>query len=166
MAMSDYPREAWQRLGRLLRSRRAHISPDYRNRGEFCKATGLNYKLVQEIEGAARDTFTDESFALFETGYRLTEGSIRRALAGGELTPADRDTSTASPVAAEAKAPAAEPEDGAEIDWESFAPQTPTEKALFALYQASRREMDRKLEEINDRIDRLAERDEGERKLA
>lgn len=95
--MSEYRPEAWERLARLLKSRRVHISTAYRNRTTFCQETGLNYKLVSDIENApdTRTNFGDESFALLEGAYQLAEGSIRRTLEGGSLRGRPQSTATA-----------------------------------------------------------------------
>ncbi|MFB4265396.1 hypothetical protein [Nonomuraea sp. GTA35] len=97
--MSEYPPEAWSRVARLLRSRRANIG--YSRRTAFCAATELNYKLVADIEGApdTRTNFSDEYFALLEAGYRLKEGAIREALEGGTL--AAQPEISAEPVTVE-----------------------------------------------------------------
>lgn len=84
--MSEYAAERWAELARLLRSRRPRIDPKFKNRGTFCDATGLNYKLVQDIEGApeTRTNFSEESFSLIEGAYRWKPGSIQRVLSGGD----------------------------------------------------------------------------------
>ncbi|MFG1683589.1 hypothetical protein ACGFNP_25695 [Nonomuraea sp. NPDC049269] len=143
--MSEYPAEAWERLSRSLRSRRARVDSRYKNRTTFCAETGLHYKLVQDIEGApdTRTNFTDESFALVEAAYRLADGSIRRSLAGGALEPAPDGES-----AQRAGRPATyEP-----IDDE---PDSPITADLVKLLQAA-----------NDRLAELADKfDEQGRKL-
>lgn len=161
--MNEYPDRAWLRLGRLLQARRVHIDPAYKNRLAFCSATGLNYKLVQEVEGAKRWTFTDVTFALFEAAYRLTSGSIRRTLAGGDLEPVE--------AGRDAPPPAEEPEekDQIDIDLETFVPESPAEKALMAIYRAhkkaadDRRAIEEQLRELHAKVDLLAERQAGDR---
>ena len=96
--MTDYEPDAWRRLARLLRSRRAHLDPRFSKRNVFCESTGLNYKLVQDIEGAptTRTSFSDEAFALFESAYRWAPGSIAQVLSGGEPTEVAAVTATAA----------------------------------------------------------------------
>lgn len=160
--MSEYPDRAWLRLGRLLQSRRVHIDPAYANRLTFCSATGLNYKLVQEVERAKRRTFTDVTFALFEAAYRLTSGSIRRTLAGGDLEPTEVADASLPPEGPEE-------EDQIDIDLETFVPESPAEKALMAIYRAhqraadDRRTIEEQLRELHEKVDLLTKRQIGDR---
>lgn len=162
MGVSEYPDRAWLRLGRLLQSRRVQIDPAYANRLTFCSATGLNYKLVQEVERAKRRTFTDVTFALFEAAYRLTSGSIRRTLAGGDLEPAEVADASLPPEGPEE-------EDQIDIDLETFVPESPAEKALMAIYRAhqraadDRRVIEEQLRELHEKVDLLTKRQIGDR---
>lgn len=156
--MSNYPPEAWRRLGGLLRSRRAHIDPSYRNRGAFCEATGLNYKLVQEVESASRTSFTDESLALLEQSYRLVEGAIRHTLAGGPL-----ETLPAGGADQPAVPSSPEPPELPSVDLDSYVGQTPMERALLYVLRSNERarevaeeRLQQQLRELNDKVDRLS----------
>ena len=81
--------DRWQRLGVLLVQRRTALSPRFHNRGAFCEATGLKYRLVYDIEEARRTNFGPSIIAAIEAAYRLTPGAIARFLAGGELETAE-----------------------------------------------------------------------------
>jgi len=77
--------DRWERLGALLIQRRTQLSPRFHNRGAFCEAAGLNYRIVYDIEEARRTNFGRSALAAIEAAYRLTPGAIGRFLAGGEL---------------------------------------------------------------------------------
>lgn len=87
MATYSASSDAWARLGRLLRMRRAALDPRYSKRSVFCEATGLNYKLVADIETAQRTNFDPETLARFEVAYRWETGSIEQVLQGGDPVP-------------------------------------------------------------------------------
>lgn len=78
----------WVRLGEMLARRRTEIEPRYKNRTLFAEATGLNWRLLHDIERAKRDEFKPETLAALETAYQLAPGAIERALKGGDLEPA------------------------------------------------------------------------------
>jgi hypothetical protein len=143
--VSEYPPEAWQRMSRLLKSRRVRLSATYRNRTEFCKATGLHYKLVQDIEGApgTRTNFTDETFALFEGAYQLGEGSFRRTMEGGPLEP-----QTAEPLA-EVPPESTSPEP---VDFQSASREEPP-SPIASYLQGLIERVDQRLEELNRKLD-------------
>lgn len=84
--MSEYKPDDWRKLARLLRARRAQLDARYSKRSVFCEETGLNYKLVSDVEGApeTRTTFAPETFALFERAYHWAPGSIESVLGGGD----------------------------------------------------------------------------------
>lgn len=86
--MPTYSDEAWRRLGDMLIARRVELDSRYKNRRVFSRETGLEYKLIQDIEKVTRTNFRTETLASLEIGYRLKSGSIRAVLAGGEPTPA------------------------------------------------------------------------------
>ena len=86
-AMTDV--DAWRRLGALLIQRRTALNPRFHNRGAFCDATGLKYRLVYDVEEARRSNFGASTLAAIEAAYRLTPGAIGRFLAGGELEAQD-----------------------------------------------------------------------------
>ena len=79
--------DRWQRLGALLIQRRTALDPRYHNRTAFSEATGLNYRVVYDIEEARRANFGTSILAAIEAAYRLEPGAIGRFLAGGELEP-------------------------------------------------------------------------------
>lgn len=102
--MATDPDDRWTRLGELLVARRVAVDPRYRNRRTFCEETGLDYRVIGDLENHRRSNFGGETLAAAENGYRLKTGAIRGYLAGGELVPAD--ASPAAPAADEAPLPA------------------------------------------------------------
>lgn len=80
---------SWEKLGRLLAGRRTEIDPRWFNRRVFASETGLNWRLLYDVERARRADFRPETLAAFEVAYRLAPGSIGRTLAGGDLERAD-----------------------------------------------------------------------------
>jgi hypothetical protein len=85
--MPSADQDARIRLGQLLTGRRAQISARYKNRREFAADTGLNWRLLYDVEQAKRDNFRPETLRAFESAYHLAPGSIDRVLAGGDLEP-------------------------------------------------------------------------------
>jgi hypothetical protein len=79
--------ERWQQLGAFLIQRRTQLSPRFHNRGAFCEATGLKYRLIYDIEEARRTNFGASTLAAIEAAYRLEPGTIPRFLAGAVLEP-------------------------------------------------------------------------------
>ncbi|NRQ38546.1 hypothetical protein HII36_42995 [Nonomuraea sp. NN258] len=79
-------REAWQRLGTLLRARRAEIDPRYKNRALFCEERGMTPRVISDLEGARRRNFEPETLRLIEIAYELAPGAITDATKG---TPVD-----------------------------------------------------------------------------
>jgi len=75
----------WQHLGALLIQRRTALSPRYHNRRVFSEATGLQYRLIYDIEEARRTNFGSSTLAAIEAAYQLAQGSITGFLHGGEL---------------------------------------------------------------------------------
>jgi hypothetical protein len=90
--VATYPREAWQRLGELLVSRRVELDVRFRNRRTFAASVDLDYRVLYDIESTRRDNFTKSTLRAVEHAYRLTPGSLDRTLAGGPLEPADATT--------------------------------------------------------------------------
>ncbi len=87
----------WEHLGALLIQRRTQLSPRFHNRGAFCEAAGLKYRLIYDVEEARRTNFGSSTIAAIEAAYRLAPGAIGRFLAGGtdrEILPA-QDTAPA-----------------------------------------------------------------------
>jgi hypothetical protein len=69
----------------MLVGRRVQIDPAYRNRQKFIAATGLNERLVADVENARRFSYRAATVASFEDAYQLTRGSFDRVLQGGEF---------------------------------------------------------------------------------
>jgi hypothetical protein len=76
--------DAWRRLGAMLIQRRTALDPRFHNRGAFCEATGLKYRLVYDIEEARRTNFGTAILAAVEAAYQLPAGAIGRFLSGSE----------------------------------------------------------------------------------
>jgi hypothetical protein len=83
--METYPKDAWQRLGHLLKQRRPKIDPRYRIRRTFAEENHLTDKTVQEIENAYRETFSTEMLGAVEVAYRLPAGTIRHVLSSPDV---------------------------------------------------------------------------------
>lgn len=79
---------AWQRLGIALKQRRVTLDQRFRNRKAFAEATGLDYRLIYDIEESRRVNFSVATLTAIEVSYRLEPGSIAQFLDGGELIPA------------------------------------------------------------------------------
>lgn len=73
-------KEAWLRVGGMLKRRRPEIDPRYRVRKRFAEANGLPDKTVQEIENGYRTSFRETTMAAFDKAYQLAPGSIDQAL--------------------------------------------------------------------------------------
>lgn len=104
-----YPIEAWRRLGELLTDRRVQIGPVYRNRLKFAEDTGLNERLVSDLERGRRTSYRETSLHAVEVAYRIRQGSIERALRGGQFEPLE-PVAHVSQVRLEAPKPAHERE--------------------------------------------------------
>lgn len=83
---------AWQRLGSLLIRRRVDLDRRYKNRNLFATERGIEYRLVSDIERHRRTNFEETTLAVLEAAYALEPGSLRKALAGGDLIPLDAGT--------------------------------------------------------------------------
>lgn len=75
---------ARERLGELLMQARINLDVRYKNRALFARERGLNYRLVQDIETAARDNFDPVTKLAIERAYGWAYGSINAVMAGGE----------------------------------------------------------------------------------
>lgn len=93
-----HPDGPWVRLGEMLARRRTEIEPRYKNRTLFAEATGLNWRLLHDVERAKRDEFKPETLAALENAYQLAPGAIGRALQGGVLEPAAGPRPAYAPV--------------------------------------------------------------------
>jgi hypothetical protein len=78
---------ARERLGSLLKQRRVELGIEFKNRSLFAAEVGLNYRLVQDIENAARDNFEDVTLLAIDRAYRWQGGSSARVLDGGDPEP-------------------------------------------------------------------------------
>lgn len=81
--MSD-SHAGWQRLAALLSDRRTRLDPQYKSRLKFAADTGLNERLIADLENARRSSYRPTTLGAVETAYRWAPGSIDRVLAGGE----------------------------------------------------------------------------------
>ena len=72
----------WKRVGELLQQQRVRLDPRFRNRTVFADERGINYKLVQDIEKAARDNFDPPTLTYIELAYGLEPGTIEQWRAG------------------------------------------------------------------------------------
>jgi hypothetical protein len=87
MRADGHPQEAWERLGRLLEERRGELNPDWANRAQFLRDTGMNKKLIERLELAKLDSYRPATLAKVSVAYGWTADSIRRILSGGEPQP-------------------------------------------------------------------------------
>jgi len=74
----------WERLAALLSDRRTRLNPQYKSRLKFVEDTGLNQRLVSDLENARRTSYRPTTLGAVETAYRWAPGSIERVLAGGD----------------------------------------------------------------------------------
>ena len=91
-----YPPAAWQNLGRLLARRRVELDPKWKSRVKFTDDTGLNERLVSDIENARRTSYRATTFEAVEQAYKLASGSLMDALANPHLTEFPHRAGTAS----------------------------------------------------------------------
>lgn len=75
---------AHKRLGLLLRQARVELSLRYKDRAVFARETGLNERLLQDVETAYRSVFKDDTKLALELAYGWQPGSIDAVLAGGD----------------------------------------------------------------------------------
>ncbi|MEU4410662.1 hypothetical protein AB0F88_39680 [Streptosporangium sp. NPDC023963] len=156
-------RDDWIRVGDAVRRRRA--DKDWTQM--YVATQGpLSIDRVQAIEGARSTRYSPRTIANLERALEWEPGSVRAILQGREPTPLGEPAVSQPPVAAEAKAPAADEGDEDEIDLDTFVPQTDSERMLFNLLRATQRSielsLDRRLEEFNGKLDRIARRDDGD----
>lgn len=104
----------WQRLAALLSDRRTRIDPKYKSRLKFAADTGLNERLISDLENARRSSFRSTTLGAVETAYRWAPGSIERVLEGGDPVEVAVVSASASlAVAGHATAEARESDDQA-----------------------------------------------------
>lgn len=90
--------ERWQQLGDMLIQRRVELDARYRYRNAFADDTGLDWRLLYDIEKARRTNFTRSTLSAIEVAYRLEPRSVEEFLDGDEdaLVPLP-DTAPESP---------------------------------------------------------------------
>jgi hypothetical protein len=120
----QWPKEAWIRVGELLKQRRPQIDPRYHKRRAFARDTGIPDKTIQEVENAYRSTFSSDLIAGFETAYRLAAGSIREVLENPGLPDFPRKLNDRLPAADTAFVPSPNELDSME-PWEAHLWRTP-----------------------------------------
>lgn len=72
----------WDRLGKALKTRRVEIDAGYRSRAAFAAATGLNERLVADLENARRTRYRETTLQAVERAYQWGPGSITAVLNG------------------------------------------------------------------------------------
>jgi hypothetical protein len=92
MTPPSHPDPAWKRLGDLLTQRRVDLDARYTRRRTFCDETGVDYRVVSDLERARRTNFSTPMIAQLEAAYQLTRGNIGRILHGGDIESAARTT--------------------------------------------------------------------------
>lgn len=140
--MNAAARPKWERLGRLLETRRAQLDPRYRVRKIFVSESGLNYGLIRDIETAARDNYKDPTISAIELAYRWQEGSIKQVLAGGDPVPLDTARSPAGtlpPLGMSAAGTVGGPEPGGTLTLDT---EPPRRLPRWLATEAERRDMD------------------------
>jgi hypothetical protein len=85
----SYSEQDWERLGRLLMQRRGQLGSQFLNRQEFVRTTGLNERLVYDLENARRTSYRPATVAAVESAYRLPPGFIDKALADASIQTAE-----------------------------------------------------------------------------
>jgi hypothetical protein len=81
-------RHGWERLARLLIDRRGELNPAYKSRRKFAAETGLNDRLIADLENARRADYKAATLRAVEVAYRWAPGSIARVVGdNGEPTP-------------------------------------------------------------------------------
>lgn len=80
------PDDAWRRLGDALVARRVQLDTRYSNRSTFADETGVDYRVLFDIENAKRTNFSRKTIAEIELAYGLPVGSIETALKDPDFT--------------------------------------------------------------------------------
>jgi hypothetical protein len=73
-------RHGWERLAKLLIDRRAELNPAYKSRRKFAAETGLNDRLIADLENARRTDYKAATLRAVEVAYRWAPGSIVRVV--------------------------------------------------------------------------------------
>jgi hypothetical protein len=71
----------------MLELRRVELDTRYSNLSLFARDTGLDYRLVWDVEHAARSNYRRPTLTAIEVSYGWKPGSIARVLRGGEPEP-------------------------------------------------------------------------------
>lgn len=77
----------WDRLGEQLIARRVDLNAAWSNRKRFTADTGVDYRVVYDLERAKRTNFTPAMLRRLEIAYRLRAGAITAILNGDDLAP-------------------------------------------------------------------------------
>lgn len=101
----------WQRLAALLSDRRTRLDPQYKSRLKFAADTGLNERLIADLENARRSSYRSTTLGAVETAYRWAPGSIDRVLEGGDPAEVVVVTGTAGVITTRASAGQIQAED-------------------------------------------------------
>ena len=98
---------AWERLRRILVTRRVQLDPAYANRGVFARSEGVkvSYAVIRDLETGARVNFDPATLALADASYRYAAGSIQRVISGGDPAPLEDIREEAPSESAEAPEP-------------------------------------------------------------
>jgi hypothetical protein len=72
--------EGWERVGGALAARRVQIDPSYDKRSAFARETGVDYRVLYDIEKGRRQNFGPKTIAQIEQAYHLPAGAIEAAL--------------------------------------------------------------------------------------
>lgn len=76
------PPSKWEELGKKLERRRVERDPRYKDRAVFARDTGVNDRMLGDLERARRTVYRDTSLHAVEIAYRLKEDAIRRFVSG------------------------------------------------------------------------------------
>ncbi|MGI5153635.1 hypothetical protein [Microbispora sp. CA-102843] len=75
----------WKRLGEQLVARRVELNSDWSNRSKFTHDTGVDYRVVYDLERAKRTNFSGAMIRRLEKAYQLRAGAIPAILGGDDI---------------------------------------------------------------------------------
>ncbi|MEV4320953.1 hypothetical protein AB0J37_01840 [Microbispora rosea] len=75
----------WKRLGDQLVARRVELNDAWSNRSTFTQDTGVDYRVVYDLEKARRTNFSAAMIRRLEKAYQLRAGAILAILAGDDI---------------------------------------------------------------------------------
>ncbi|NJP27064.1 hypothetical protein FLW53_23270 [Microbispora sp. SCL1-1] len=75
----------WKRLGDQLVARRVELNDAWSNRSTFTQDTGVDYRVVYDLEKARRTNFSPAMIRRLEKAYQLRAGAIHAILAGDDI---------------------------------------------------------------------------------